>query len=49
MGIMIESFLEHGNQSISESLLTYGQSITDECIGWTETADIPKHIYSRVS
>ena len=49
MGVMIESFLEHGNQSISETPLTYGQSITDECIGWTETADLLSNIYSRVS
>ena len=49
MGIMIESFIEHGNQPISANPRTYGQSITDECIGWTETADILSDIYSRVS
>ena len=29
MGVMIESFLKHGNQIQSN---TYGKSITDECI-----------------
>ncbi len=33
-GIMIESFLEHGNQKIPD---VFGKSITDECIGWEET------------
>ena len=35
-GIMLESHLVEGNQSLSENL-TYGQSITDSCIGWQET------------
>ena len=35
-GIMIESHLVEGNQKISDSL-TYGQSITDACIGWDDT------------
>lgn len=33
-GIMIESFLEHGNQKKPE---IFGKSITDECIGWKQT------------
>lgn len=33
-GIMIESFLENGNQKIPD---VFGKSITDECIGWEET------------
>jgi len=35
-GAMIESHLVEGNQKISDSL-TYGQSITDACIGWDDT------------
>ncbi len=34
-GFMIESYLEEGNQKIGEGV--YGKSITDPCIGWTET------------
>ena len=37
LGVMIESFLTHGNQNIANTPLNYGQSITDECIGWEET------------
>ena len=35
-GVMIESHLVEGNQKSSDSL-TYGQSITDACIGWDDT------------
>ena len=35
-GVMIESHLQEGNQKISDSL-KYGQSITDECMGWDDT------------
>ena len=35
-GVMIESHLVEGNQSITDNL-TYGQSITDACIGWEDT------------
>jgi 3-deoxy-7-phosphoheptulonate synthase len=35
-GIMLESHLIEGNQKLS-SELTYGQSITDSCIGWDTT------------
>jgi len=39
VGVMVESNLEEGNQSITEdpSELTYGMSITDACIGWEDT------------
>ncbi|MEM7217915.1 MAG: 3-deoxy-7-phosphoheptulonate synthase [Pseudomonadota bacterium] len=37
-GVMIESNLVAGNQSIGDGTgLTYGQSITDACIGWDDT------------
>ena len=35
-GFMIESYLEEGNQPISEHM-TYGKSITDPCLGWDDT------------
>ena len=34
-GLMIESYLEDGAQSISEH--TFGKSITDPCLGWEKT------------
>ncbi len=39
-GVMLESFLVPGRQSIAgdRSTLTYGQSVTDACLGWEETA-----------
>ena len=37
LGLMIESNLKEGNQSISLRPLEYGKSITDACIGWKET------------
>jgi 3-deoxy-7-phosphoheptulonate synthase len=38
MGVMIESHLKEGRQDLLPGReLTYGQSITDACIGWEET------------
>ena len=39
VGLMIESNLKPGNQSIPANLddLQYGVSVTDGCIGWEET------------
>lgn len=39
VGVMIESFLEDGNQPIPEDLaaLRYGCSVTDGCVGWNVT------------
>jgi 3-deoxy-7-phosphoheptulonate synthase len=41
-GIMIESHLVAGNQPLKPNLseLTYGQSVTDACIGWAETDEL---------
>ena len=36
LGVMIESHLVAGKQALSDEL-TYGQSITDACIGWDDT------------
>lgn len=37
-GVMIESYIEEGNQSIHEH--TYGKSITDGCLGWKDTESL---------
>ncbi|SDB08570.1 3-deoxy-7-phosphoheptulonate synthase [Eubacterium oxidoreducens] len=34
-GVMIESYIEGGNQKISEHI--YGKSITDPCLGWEDS------------
>lgn len=34
-GVMIESYIEEGNQKIGEGV--YGKSITDPCLGWTDS------------
>lgn len=41
MGVMIESHLAEGNQSLeSGKPLVYGKSITDACIGWSDTEKV---------
>ena len=35
-GVMIESYIEEGNQSIGAKAV-YGKSITDPCLGWADT------------
>ena len=37
---MLESFLEPGAQSPDAQPLTYGQSVTDKCMGWAASADV---------
>lgn len=41
VGVMMESFIEDGAQSLSGNVrkgdLTYGQSVTDSCMGWEMT------------
>jgi 3-deoxy-7-phosphoheptulonate synthase len=34
-GVMIESYIEGGNQKVSSHI--YGKSITDACLGWEES------------
>ncbi|MEP2715545.1 3-deoxy-7-phosphoheptulonate synthase [Pseudophaeobacter sp.] len=36
-GVMVESHLVAGRQNLGQGELTYGQSITDGCIGWDDT------------
>jgi 3-deoxy-7-phosphoheptulonate synthase len=41
MGVMIESHLKAGNQKVIEGQeLVYGQSITDACLSWDDTASL---------
>ncbi len=42
VGVMIESFLVAGRQDLGDRArqLTYGQSITDGCIGWDTTVEV---------
>jgi 3-deoxy-7-phosphoheptulonate synthase len=48
-GVMIESHLVEGNQKVVEGKeLTYGQSITDGCIGWDETEELCRNLANAV-
>jgi 3-deoxy-7-phosphoheptulonate synthase len=42
VGLMVESFIEPGNQPIPSDLsqLKYGCSVTDSCIGWDTTVEM---------
>lgn len=49
-GVMIESHLVEGNQKVVEGQeLTYGQSITDACIGWDDTETVLKQLAAAVA
>ena len=37
-GVMVESYIEDGNQSIGDGV--YGKSITDPCLGWDKTKQL---------
>lgn len=45
VGMMIESFIEAGNQPIPKDLsqLRYGRSVTDACVDWQTTVDMIRH------
>lgn len=45
LGLMLESFLEPGKQPIGAEL-AYGVSVTDGCIGWTETQNLLAMLYT---
>ncbi|HEV2787526.1 MAG TPA: 3-deoxy-7-phosphoheptulonate synthase, partial [Solirubrobacteraceae bacterium] len=41
VGVMLESFLVGGRQDVVDGeKLTYGQSITDACMGWDATVGV---------
>lgn len=45
-GVMVESYLVEGRQEIGGNM-TYGQSITDPCIGWYDTVRLVYDIAER--
>ncbi|PLX70198.1 MAG: 3-deoxy-7-phosphoheptulonate synthase [Denitrovibrio sp.] len=49
-GVMIESFLQAGNQSIPEVLseLKYGLSVTDKCVDWETTEKMLLSAYEKL-
>jgi 3-deoxy-7-phosphoheptulonate synthase len=46
MGVMLESNLEGGKQSISGEM-RYGVSVTDACLGWDDTAALLARLYEQ--
>ncbi|HAT24940.1 MULTISPECIES: 3-deoxy-7-phosphoheptulonate synthase AroG [Pantoea] len=49
IGVMIESHLVEGNQSLeSGEPLVYGKSITDACIGWSDTDKVLRQLAAAV-
>ena len=49
IGVMIESSLVAGSQPLKVGKpLTYGQSVTDPCIGWDETYGLLKELAAAV-
>lgn len=48
-GVMVESFLQEGQQAIMPGVLpTYGQSITDPCLGWEQSEVLLASLASAV-
>ena len=48
VGVMLESFLVAGRQDLDDGELTYGQSITDGCIGWETTVEVLDELAAAV-
>ncbi len=50
VGVMLESFLRSGRQELrGPGELTYGQSITDGCLGWEETVGVLDRLAEAVA
>ena len=50
MGVMLESNLVEGKQNLtSEKELTFGQSITDACLGWEDTVSVLENLANAVA
>lgn len=49
VGFMLESFLESGSQPITKHLneLKYGVSVTDACLGWTQSESLLREAHAR--
>ena len=49
VGVMLESFLQEGRQDLDPTReLTYGQSITDACLGWETTEAVLEKLRGAV-
>jgi 3-deoxy-7-phosphoheptulonate synthase len=49
IGLLLESFLVDGRQDLKEGVeLTYGQSITDSCMGWEMTVPVLQGLAAAV-
>lgn len=50
MGVMLESNIHFGKQSIPGDLkeLQYGVSVTDECLGWDQTAEVLRNFREQI-
>ena len=49
VGVMMESFIVDGRQDLKDpKRLTYGQSITDACIGWEMTVPVLRDFAAAV-
>ena len=49
LGVMMESFLVAGRQDLGDrAALTYGQSVTDGCLGWDETEPLLRELAAAV-
>ena len=49
MGVMIESYLEEGRQDLKEGVeLLYGQSVTDACLGWSDSVPVLRQLADAV-
>jgi 3-deoxy-7-phosphoheptulonate synthase len=48
--LMIESFLEEGNQKMADNLedLAYGVSITDKCVNWETTERMLRYAHAKL-
>lgn len=48
--VMVESFLEEGNQKMAARLedLAYGVSITDKCVNWATTERMLRHAHAKL-
>jgi 3-deoxy-7-phosphoheptulonate synthase len=49
IGVMVESHLVEGRQDIvPDKALTYGQSVTDACIGWDDSLTVLDQLAAAV-
>jgi 3-deoxy-7-phosphoheptulonate synthase len=49
VGVMVESHLVEGRQDIApDKALTYGQSVTDACLGWDDSLAVLEKLAAAV-